>query len=101
MARHYYDLWCLITKGVAKAAIEDTGLFERIAAHRRIFFRYGWMDYETLSKGRLRLIPQEDHLEYWQKDYAAMQTEMFYSEPPAFDVILKTVRDFEREFNGD
>jgi len=38
MARHRYDLWCLITKGVAKQAVDDRGLFERVASHREAFF---------------------------------------------------------------
>jgi hypothetical protein len=39
LARHYYDLWCLITRGVAERAEADTGLFDRVAAHRAVFFR--------------------------------------------------------------
>ena len=100
MARHYYDLWCLINRGIARAAIEDAGLFERIAAHRQIFFRYSWMDYTTQARGRLRLLPLEDQIAYWRNDYAAMQTEMFYGEPPEFDEVLKKVKEFERGFNG-
>lgn len=100
MARHYYDLWCLIEKGVGNEAMEQSELFERIAQHRQIFFRYGWMDYETLKKGKLQLIPSDDQIFYWQQDYAAMQSEMFYSEPPDFDEILTMVRGFEREFNN-
>lgn len=34
MARHYYDLWCLITRGVAERAAADQPLFERVAEHR-------------------------------------------------------------------
>ena len=51
LAHHYYDLWCLITKGVADEAVEDQSLFERIAAHRAIFFRWSWMDYSSLRPG--------------------------------------------------
>lgn len=71
MSRHYYDLWCLITKGVAAEAVRDEGLFERVAAHRQMFFRYGWMDYATLSKGRMRLLPLPEQEAGWRQDYAA------------------------------
>ena len=100
MARHYYDLWCLINRGIARAAIEDAGLFERIAAHRQIFFRYGWMDYTTLARGTLRLIPLPGQEAEWRQDYQAMHVDMFYGEPPTFDEILKLVKEFEMEFNG-
>jgi len=39
LARHYYDLWCLIKRGVADDAANDFGLFDRVAAHRAVFFR--------------------------------------------------------------
>jgi hypothetical protein len=35
LARHYYDLWSLIGKGIGEQAIGDPGLFERVAAHHR------------------------------------------------------------------
>lgn len=99
LSRHYYDLWCLITKGVAMEAIQDTGLFERIAAHRRVFFRYGWMDYTTLSKGHLRVLPLPEQEAEWRQDYEAMRGEMFFNAPPPFDEVLKAVAEFEKEFN--
>ena len=57
MARHYYDVWCLIKRGVADRAAADRALFDRVAAHREIFFRLGWVDYATLQPGSLRLAP--------------------------------------------
>lgn len=99
LSRHYYDLWCLITKGVAVEAMQDDGLFERVAAHRQIFFRYGWMDYATLSKGRLRVLPLPEQEAEWRRDYEAMRGEMFSRTPPPFDAVLKTVGEFEKEFN--
>ena len=99
MSRHYYDLWCLITKGIAAEATADPGLFERVAAHRQAFFRFGWMDYSTLRRGRLRLLPLPEQMSEWRQDYAAMR-EMFYADPPRFDDILRTAQAFQAEFNG-
>ena len=31
MARHYYDLWCLISRGVAEKAAVEEELFNRVA----------------------------------------------------------------------
>jgi hypothetical protein len=99
MSRHYYDLWCLIRKGVAAEAVQDRGLFERVAAHRKVFFRYSWMDYATLSKGRLRISPLPEQEAEWRRDYEAMRGEMFFRDPPAFDEVLGVVGDFEKNFN--
>ncbi|MBU4429086.1 MAG: nucleotidyl transferase AbiEii/AbiGii toxin family protein [Verrucomicrobia bacterium] len=99
LARHYYDLWCLITKGIADQAVADDGLFDRVLAHRKVFFRWSWMDYTKMRRGSLRLVPPEDQLKDWAADYTAMGTEMFFGEVPPFETVLKVVGDFERRFN--
>ena len=99
MSRHYYDVWALITKGIADEAIADKGVFERVAAHRVAFFGYGWMDYSTLRPGALRIVPLADQVSAWKTDYEAMRAGMFFEDPPQFDEILNVVGDFERRFN--
>jgi predicted nucleotidyltransferase component of viral defense system len=99
MARHYYDLFRLIKAGTAEKAATDLDLFQRIADHRKVFFRYNWMDYSTLVPGKLRLVPTAIQLPNWRSDYANMQQEMFYGEIPSFDEIIDEVRRFQDEFN--
>ncbi len=99
MARHYYDLWCLITRGVAARAVADAGLFARTVAHRKIFFNWSWMDYDTIKRGTLRLIPSIEQQTEWRQDYRAMQSEMFFGKVPAFDEIMTVVGDFQTTFN--
>jgi len=99
LARHYYDLWCLIKKGVAERAIQNPDLFAGVAEHRAIFFKQNWMDYDTLRPGSLRLLPRNDQIATWRQDYNAMRGEMFFGEVPDFDEILKIVGNFERKFN--
>lgn len=100
MARHYYDLWCLITKGVAERAVKREDIFTRTAQHREIYFRWSWMDYLTLKRGQLRLCPRADQEADWRSDYQAMQTTMFFGQAPDFDDILQVVSEFERNFNA-
>ncbi|HBA84491.1 MAG TPA: nucleotidyl transferase AbiEii/AbiGii toxin family protein [Verrucomicrobia bacterium] len=100
LARHYYDLWCLIAKGIADQALADDGLFERVLAHRAVFFRWSWMDYTTMCRGSLRLVPPANQLKEWAADYEAMGAEMFFGEVPSFEKVLKVVGDFERRFNA-
>lgn len=99
LARHYYDLACLIEKGVADQAVKATGLFERTAKHRQIYFEQTWMDYGTLREETLCLSPKDSDMAYWTKDYADMQSEMFSGDVPTFDQILAVVRDFEQRLN--
>jgi predicted nucleotidyltransferase component of viral defense system len=55
MARHYYDLCCLLSAGIGKKALAQTALFQRVAEHRELFFRYSWVDYTTHKPGSFRL----------------------------------------------
>ncbi len=100
LARHYYDLWSLIKKGVAAEALADSGLFERVAEHREVFFRQNWVDYATLQHGSIRLVPVESQMPDWERDYKAMREEMFFGDMPSFAELMGVVRDFERKLNS-
>jgi hypothetical protein len=86
-------------RGLAKRAAQDRTLFDRVAAHREIFFRWSWVDYTTLHPGALRFLPPAHRVDAWRKDYQEMRGEMFFGEVPAFDEILRAVGDFEKRFN--
>ncbi|MBU3742740.1 MAG: nucleotidyl transferase AbiEii/AbiGii toxin family protein [Candidatus Kapabacteria bacterium] len=100
MARHYYDLWCLLRAGVGERALADKALFERVAEHREVFFRYTWVDYTTHRPGTFRLLPPPDHLPIWRSDYQAMLGPMFFGDVPDFDEIMEAVSKFEKTFNA-
>lgn len=99
MARHYYDLWCLLQAGVGKRALADGPLFQRVAEHREIFFRQSWVDYRTHRPGAFRLLPPGEQLPNWRADYQKMAGPMFFGKVPTFDEILRVVGAFEQEFN--
>jgi hypothetical protein len=99
LARHYYDLWCLITRGVAERAAADRTLFRRVAEHREIFFHISWVDYTTLRPGSLRLLPLPHDRDAWRRDYEQMRGPMFFGEIPSFAEILRVVGGFEQQFN--
>ena len=101
MARHYYDLYRLINAGIGHEASGDLELFERIAAHRQVYFRYTWVDYDTLRPGRLKLVPPDDQLANWKSDYTAMKDEMFFGKAPEFEDLIKTAREFQEAFNRE
>jgi predicted nucleotidyltransferase component of viral defense system len=101
LARHYYDLWCLIRRGVAARAMENLALFHGVAGHRAVYFNIKWVDYDTFKKGALCLLPRKDQVSAWKQDYNAMQGEMFFGEMPEFDEILQVVGGFETMFNKE
>jgi hypothetical protein len=99
LARHYYDVWRLIDSGVAAQALGDPGLFEQVVEHRQVFFSYSWMDYATMRRGALRLLPLDHQLDVWRQDYDAMRAEMFFGPTVEFDAVLGSVGAFARQFN--
>jgi len=99
LARHYYDLWCLINAGIVDKALADPGLFTRIVAHRTVYFRKKKEITESLRPGSLRLLPAEKDRAAWADDYAAMRETMFFGNTPEFDEIMRVVAEFEQRFN--
>ena len=100
MARHYYDLWCLLRGGIGRSAMANMALFARVAEHREIFFRHSWVDYSTLKPGTFRLVPAAEQLSAWKADYNAMRGPMFFGNPPLFEEIMAQVSHFETTFNA-
>ena len=100
MARHYYDLWGLITKGVAERTADRDDIFAGAAQHREIYFNLSWMDYSTLRRGKLRVVPLPEQEGEWRHDYQAMSPEIFFGEVPEFDDVLRVVGEFQKGFNG-
>lgn len=99
MSRHYYDVFRLAAGEVCDAALQQPELLERVVVHKRIFFRSGWAQYETATFGTIRLRPSSHMLPDLQVDYESMAP-MFFSVPPAFEDIMKTVGELEDRING-
>jgi Nucleotidyl transferase AbiEii toxin, Type IV TA system len=99
MARHYYDLWCLLKADVGRRAMADMPLFHRVAEHREIFFRLSWVDYTMHKPGTFRLVPPGDQIGKWRDDYKQMLGSMFFGDTPSFDELLAVLREFEQTFN--
>ena len=57
------------------------------------------MDYDTIRKGSLRIVPLLDRIPSWQRDYDEMRREMFFGDPPTFAKVIATVQEFEDGFN--
>jgi hypothetical protein len=97
-SRHYYDMYCLSKGGDRNEIISDHVLLERVAQHKKIFFRSSWANIDTLKIGTLRLYPNEAQIKHLAKDYKSMQS-MFFDSPPKFEDILVGIKELEEEIN--
>ena len=100
MARHYYDLWCLLRAGIGDRALAQMELFQRVAEHRELFFNLSWVDYSTHKQGNFRLTPPADHLANWQAEYEAMLGPVFFGDTPSFKEMMAAAAEFGKTFNA-
>lgn len=99
ISRHFYDFHQLLQSGIKAKALTDVALLERVAIHKSIYFASGWANYETARKGSLMLSPLPRLVEELEKDFHLMR-QMFFGELPEWQLILKTIKQFEVEFNS-
>lgn len=99
ISRHFYDFFRLLISQIKEKALIEATLLERVANHKSIYFASKWANYGTARKGTLKLFPPPHVLNELQKDYVLMEA-MFFREVPDWELILKTIEQFEKEFNN-
>jgi hypothetical protein len=99
ISRHYYDLYRMAIVPVAEKSLARMDLLDRVAEHKRVFFRSAWARYEDARPGSLRLLPPEERLATLRADYDKMR-EMFFGDRPPFEQILDVLRELEKKING-
>ena len=97
-SRHFFDFYKLIKSDIKNIAVQNTSLLQRVAEHKKIYFRSGWVNYENATKGTLNLIPQDVVRKSLENDYMQMK-EMFYGDPVNWNNIIGEIKNFESEFN--
>ena len=98
-SRHLYDLYQMMDKDFAITAVKDNELWENIRHHREIFTSVKDMDYTPDVRKRIVLIPREDIISVWEKDYAEMLVNMIYgSNKPTFNQIIEKMQVLQDRF---
>ena len=97
-SRHFYDLYRMMNKDFALTAVKDDELWETIRHHREIFTSVRDMDYSPDIRKRLVLVPREDIIDNWRRDYDIMCQAMIYGEKPTFNELMDAMRELERRF---
>jgi len=90
----------LVRAGVGARALEQPALFQRVAEHREILFRFSWVDYTTHRPGTFRLLPPIEQMPHWRSDCQVMLGPMLFGDTPKFEDLMATIREFESAFNA-
>ena len=99
-SRHLYDLAQMMATDIAKRAIADDELWNAIHHHRELFTSMSGVDYTPDIRKRIVLLPPNDALDNWRKDYSDMQAFMIYGEKPTFDELMGKMKDLEDRFHS-
>ena len=98
-SRHYYDLAMLAQSRFRASALQDYGLLEAVAQHKKSFFRCGWAKYDEARPGTLSLLPPDFRLPELKKDYDQMQI-MIFDKSPSFQEIMDILLELESTINN-
>jgi hypothetical protein len=69
-------------------------------AHKSLFFRSSWANYEAAVPGSFRLVPPPERHAALKADYRDMQENMIFGESYSFEELLKVLSEIEESLNA-
>ena len=93
MSRHLYDLEKLMDTTHGIEAIKDIELYKTIVIHRKNFNAIRGIDYAKHAPKFINIIPPEETVKDWKKDYKTMQESMFYGDTLSFDKLMERITE--------
>jgi len=93
MSRHLYDLEKLMDTTHGIEAIKDIELYKTIVIHRKNFNAIRGIDYAKHTPKFINIIPPEETVKDWKKDYKTMQESMFYGDTLSFDKLMERITE--------
>jgi hypothetical protein len=93
MSRHLYDLEKLMDTIHGTEALKDVELYDTIIAHRKNFNAIRGIDYTNHSPQLINILPPEEIIKDWEKDYKTMQESMFYRTTLPFIKLMERIAE--------
>ncbi len=93
MSRHLYDLEKLMDTIHGTEALIDIDLYNTIVTHRRNFNALKGIDYDKHQPNLINIIPPEETIKLWEKDYITMQESMFYGLTISFSQLIDRISE--------
>ena len=99
LSRHLYDIEKISQTPYFQKALSDKDLYKTIVAHRDKFSHLGGVDYAKHKPQFINIIPPENLLPLWEKDYSEMSESMIYGEKLSFNELIENVRQVNNKIN--
>jgi hypothetical protein len=100
LSRHLYDLEKLMDTEHGINALKNTELYSNIVSHREKFNPLKGLNYANHIPRKISIVPPEDVLKDYERDYEAMSSFMIYGESLKFDQLMKRVLELQTRING-
>lgn len=97
-ARHFYDTYQMIQKGIGDQSLENLQLIKIVVDFKKKFYPCNWANYDDILQGKCKLVPNEEGIKNFSNDYDVMKN-MIYGNYPTFDEIVYTLELFEKKLN--
>jgi hypothetical protein len=99
LSRHLYDLEKLMDTKFALNALNDKNLYQHIVEHRKMLTPLRGIDYSKHTPGSINIIPPQDMITAWEKDYELMQQSMFYTKSLSFEKLMERIHELNDRIN--
>ena len=99
LSRHLYDIEKLSQTSYFSKALSDKKLYKTIVAHREKFSRLSGVDYTKHAPEHIRIVPPENLLPLWEKDYESMINSMVYGKKLSFNELILRIYNVQKQIN--
>jgi len=100
LSRHLYDIEKISLTPYFQKALSDKDLYKTIVAHRDKFSHLGGVDYAKHEPQFINIIPPDNLLSLWERDYAEMSESMIYGKKLSFKELIDNVKRVNDKING-
>jgi hypothetical protein len=99
LSRHLYDLEKLMDTRYAIEALNDDKLYASIVSHREKFNSLKGIDYSKHAPSKINIIPPDNVIKDYQRDYETMINFMIYGEALKFDQLMLRIHELQTRIN--
>ena len=100
LSRHLYDIEKISHTPYFQKALSNKDLYKTIVSHRDKFSHLSGIDYTKHEPQFINIIPPENLLPLWRKDYTKMSESMIYGEKLSFNELINNIKQINNTING-
>ena len=99
LSRHLYDLEKLMDTVHGMEALKNLNLYNNIVVHREKFNPIRGLNYALHIPSKIKIIPPNGVMKYYEKDYEEMTSYMIYGESLKFDKLINRIFELQTRIN--